>query len=78
MCDILEQLGALKEKLSSVETKLADSETKLANSETQIQELKNKESTKVVFSAASGGGDANIGPFNTDNVSLQKSDNKHR
>ena len=34
-------------------------------------------STKVVFSAASRGGDANIGPFNTDNVSLQKSD-KHR
>ncbi|XP_031160164.1 complement C1q subcomponent subunit B-like [Sander lucioperca] len=59
MCDILQQLGALKEKLSSVETKLADSET-------QIQELKNKESTKVVFSAASGGGDTATGPFNTD------------
>ncbi|TDG99562.1 hypothetical protein EPR50_G00195570 [Perca flavescens] len=66
MCDVLEQIGALKEKLDSVETRLADSETKLADSETQIQELKNKESTKVLFSAASGGGDANIGPFNTD------------
>uniref|UniRef100_A0A8C9WZM1 Collagen alpha-2(VIII) chain-like n=1 Tax=Sander lucioperca TaxID=283035 RepID=A0A8C9WZM1_SANLU len=106
MCDILQQLGALKEKLSSVETRLADSETKLADSETrlaasetklaasetrlaasetklaasetrlaasetQIQELKNKERTKVIFSTAAGGV-SDIGPFNTDTTLIYR------
>ncbi|XP_032399902.1 complement C1q-like protein 4 isoform X3 [Etheostoma spectabile] len=52
MCDVLEQISALKQKL--------------ADSETQIQELKNKASTMVIFSAATGGGDSSIGPFDTD------------
>ncbi|XP_032399899.1 complement C1q-like protein 2 [Etheostoma spectabile] len=66
MCDVLEQIGALQQKLSSVEARLENSETRLADSETQIQELKNKAITKVMFSAATGGGDSTIGPFDTD------------
>ncbi|XP_031160161.1 collagen alpha-2(VIII) chain-like isoform X3 [Sander lucioperca] len=57
MCDILQQLGALKEKLAA--------------SETQIQELKNKERTKVIFSTAAGGV-SDIGPFNTDTTLIYR------
>ncbi|GLD64699.1 complement C1q tumor necrosis factor-related protein 3-like protein [Lates japonicus] len=47
-------------------------ETRLEGSENQILELKNKESTKVIFSAEAGRGDASIGPFNTDTTVIYK------
>ncbi|KAK2862910.1 hypothetical protein Q5P01_002443 [Channa striata] len=58
MCDLLKELGAIREKLGAMENKLMETEN-------QLHELKNKEKQKVFFSAAIGGyGD--IGPFNTD------------
>ncbi|XP_037614175.1 complement C1q tumor necrosis factor-related protein 3-like isoform X4 [Sebastes umbrosus] len=65
MCGLLREFGAMTEKLRAVETRLKDSET-------QILELKNKESTKVIFSAATGGGLNNIGPFNTDTTLIYR------
>ncbi|XP_037614174.1 complement C1q tumor necrosis factor-related protein 3-like isoform X3 [Sebastes umbrosus] len=65
MCDLLREFGAMTEKLRAVESQLNDSET-------QILELKNKESTKVIFSAATGGGLNNIGPFNTDTTLIYR------
>ncbi|XP_049923782.1 complement C1q-like protein 2 [Epinephelus moara] len=59
MCNLLKEFGALREKLGAVETRLKDSET-------QIQELKSKEKTVVVFSAATGGENTAIGPFDKD------------
>ncbi|CAJ1085919.1 complement C1q-like protein 4 [Xyrichtys novacula] len=69
MLDLLQEFGAMTEKLKAVEARLQDSETRLSNSENQIQELKKKvdtEGTKVVFSAALGGTEGPLGPFNTD------------
>ncbi|XP_068444319.1 complement C1q tumor necrosis factor-related protein 3-like [Clinocottus analis] len=66
MCNLLKEFGALGEKLGAMEARLKDSETRLKDSESQILELKTKERTNVVFSAAIGGGDKDIGPFNTD------------
>ncbi|XP_051256965.1 uncharacterized protein LOC127363979 isoform X6 [Dicentrarchus labrax] len=51
-------------RLKDSETRLKDSETRLMDSENQILELKSKEKTVVVFSAAAGGR-GTIGPFNT-------------
>ncbi|XP_074480477.1 complement C1q tumor necrosis factor-related protein 3-like [Sebastes fasciatus] len=65
MCDLLIEFGAMTEKLRAVETRLKDSET-------QILELRNKERTKVIFSAATGGGDNAIGPFNTDTTLIYR------
>ncbi|XP_018518064.1 cerebellin-1 [Lates calcarifer] len=53
-------------RLRNSETRLNESETRLRNSENQILELRNKEGTKVIFSAVVGRGDKAIGPFNTD------------
>ncbi|XP_051258131.1 complement C1q tumor necrosis factor-related protein 3-like [Dicentrarchus labrax] len=66
MCDLRREFVAIREKLGAVETRLKDSETRLKDSENQIMELRNKERTKVIFSAATGGGSRDIGPFNTD------------
>ncbi|XP_074480478.1 complement C1q-like protein 3 [Sebastes fasciatus] len=60
---LLRDYGALLETLRAVETRLNDSET-------QILELKNKERTKVIFSAATGVG--SFGPFNTDKTLIYK------
>ncbi|KAM3590300.1 uncharacterized protein V6R79_007172 [Siganus canaliculatus] len=49
-------------RLKDSETRLKDSETRLKDSENQIRELKDKEHTPVVFTAAAGG-DTVIGPF---------------
>ncbi|XP_034006050.1 complement C1q tumor necrosis factor-related protein 3-like [Trematomus bernacchii] len=49
-----------------VSEKLKAMETRLMESENQIVELKNKEKKTVVFSAATGGGNTAIGPFNTE------------
>ncbi|XP_049424543.1 collagen alpha-1(X) chain-like isoform X5 [Epinephelus fuscoguttatus] len=52
-------------RLKNSESRLNSSESRLRNSENQLLELRNKERTKVIFSAATGGDQA-IGPFNTD------------
>ncbi|KAI9546299.1 hypothetical protein NQZ68_028716 [Dissostichus eleginoides] len=59
MGDLLRDFGAMRETFGAMETRLSDSEA-------QILELKNKEKTNVIFSAATGGGGNYIGPFNTD------------
>ncbi|KAM4612136.1 complement C1q tumor necrosis factor-related protein 3-like [Polymixia lowei] len=51
--------------------KLRVMESRLNNSERQLEELRNKEKTKVIFSAAAGGSGA-IGPFNTDTTFIYK------
>ncbi|XP_042258135.1 complement C1q tumor necrosis factor-related protein 3-like [Thunnus maccoyii] len=85
MCDLLIKFGAMEEKLRVIETRLQDSETRLEDSETrlkdsdnrlrnsenQIMDLRNKERTKVIFSAAVGGRGA-IGPFNTDKTLIYR------
>ncbi|XP_031160163.1 uncharacterized protein LOC116053270 isoform X2 [Sander lucioperca] len=65
MCDLLKEFGALREKVGVMETRLKDSEN-------QILELKKKERTKVMFSAAAGEGDKSIGPFNTDTTLIYR------
>ncbi|XP_042368448.1 cerebellin-2-like [Plectropomus leopardus] len=55
--------------LKDCQTRLMDSEIRLRDNENQILELRDKERTKVIFSAATGGGDRIIGPFNT-NITL--------
>uniref|UniRef100_A0A671XEL5 C1q domain-containing protein n=1 Tax=Sparus aurata TaxID=8175 RepID=A0A671XEL5_SPAAU len=58
MCDLLKEFSAMTEKLKAMETRLKESEN-------QITDLKNKERIKVIFSAAKGDGNIDIGPFNT-------------
>ncbi|XP_068584255.1 complement C1q-like protein 2 [Cebidichthys violaceus] len=58
MSDQLSELNAMKEKLAALEASLKDSEN-------QIVELRNKERTKVIFSAEAGERKA-IGPFNAE------------
>ncbi|XP_028261655.1 complement C1q-like protein 2 isoform X3 [Parambassis ranga] len=72
MCELLKEFGAMREKLGAMETRLKnsenrlkDSETRLKDSENQILTLKNKFSTKVVFSATTSPVGA-IGPYNID------------
>ncbi|XP_059211422.1 complement C1q-like protein 3 [Centropristis striata] len=86
MCDLMREVVAMREKLTAVETKLKDSETRLIDSETrlidsetrlknsenQILELRNKERTKVAFTAATGGGNQAIGPFNTEKILIYR------
>ncbi|GAA6222704.1 cerebellin-1-like isoform X2 [Lates japonicus] len=59
-------------RLRNSETRLNKSETRLRNSENQILELRNKEGTKVIFSAVVGRGDKNIGPFNTNTTLIYR------
>ncbi|KAM7377083.1 hypothetical protein PAMA_013728 [Pampus argenteus] len=58
-------------RLKESETRLKESETRLKESENQIVELRNKERTKVIFSAGTGG-KGSIGPFNTDTTIVYK------
>ncbi|XP_074547097.1 caprin-2-like [Halichoeres trimaculatus] len=59
VCDLVREFSALREKVGALETKLKESEN-------QIVELKARESTKVAFSAATGGGNNAIGPYIAD------------
>ncbi|XP_059210104.1 complement C1q-like protein 2 [Centropristis striata] len=56
--ELLKVIGDMKDKLSAMET--------------QILELKNKERTTVVFTAAVGGGDVAFGPFKTETTLIYK------
>ncbi|XP_062300603.1 caprin-2-like isoform X6 [Scomber scombrus] len=58
-------------KQKETETRLQHSETRLNNSENQIMDLRNKERTKVIFSAAAGFG-GTFGPFNTDKTLIYR------
>ncbi|MED6264880.1 hypothetical protein CHARACLAT_019717 [Characodon lateralis] len=57
MCKFLKEFGAMKEKQKGMETRLKETEN-------QVLELKKKETFKIAFSAATGGGGP-IGPFST-------------
>ncbi|XP_047241272.1 complement C1q tumor necrosis factor-related protein 3-like [Girardinichthys multiradiatus] len=57
MCKFLKEFGAMKEKQKGMETSLKETEN-------QVLELKKKETFKIAFSAATGGGGP-IGPFST-------------
>ncbi|CAK6975572.1 complement C1q-like protein 4 [Scomber scombrus] len=58
-------------RLQDSETKQKETETRLQHSENQIMDLRNKERTKVIFSAAAGGS-GNIGPFNTETTLIYR------
>ncbi|XP_034566187.1 complement C1q tumor necrosis factor-related protein 3-like [Notolabrus celidotus] len=61
VCDLVKELGAMREKQGAMETRLKESES-------QIVELKSKETPRVAFTATSGlgRGGAAIGPYNWD------------
>uniref|UniRef100_A0A673BB21 C1q domain-containing protein n=1 Tax=Sphaeramia orbicularis TaxID=375764 RepID=A0A673BB21_9TELE len=58
MCDLHREVGAMKERLAALENRLKDSE-KL------IEDLKSKEKSDIIFSAATVGS-GSFGPFNID------------
>ncbi|KAF7650893.1 hypothetical protein LDENG_00119010 [Lucifuga dentata] len=53
----------MKEKVGALETRLKESEAQIKANENKIEELRNKEAIKVIFSAAADGNE-HIGPFN--------------
>ncbi|XP_036968074.1 complement C1q tumor necrosis factor-related protein 6-like [Acanthopagrus latus] len=63
--DLLKEFGAMTENLKAMQTRLTDSET-------QITDLRNKERIKMIFSAAKGDRNINIGPFNTDTTLIYR------
>ncbi|XP_041635212.1 complement C1q-like protein 3 [Cheilinus undulatus] len=64
-CELMKEFGAIKEKVNALETRLSDAETRLDDSEKKTRELENREHYQVIFTTATGGGGARIGPFET-------------
>ncbi|XP_029513232.1 complement C1q-like protein 2 [Oncorhynchus nerka] len=71
MCKLLKDFGVMEEKLRTTVEKLGVMETQLKVSENQLEELKNKERRKVIFSAALGG-NGHTGPIDHDTTLIFK------
>ncbi|KAF3837286.1 hypothetical protein F7725_004750 [Dissostichus mawsoni] len=77
-CEVSEKLKAMETRLMNTESRLMDTETQLKDTKTRLmdtetrltesasQTLRLKENKTVVFSAATGRGEKQFGPFNTD------------
>nr|XP_014030175.1 unnamed protein product [Salmo salar] len=71
LCKLLKDFGVMEEKLRTTVGKLGVMETQLKVNENQLEELKNKERMKVIFSAALGG-NGHIGPIHHDTTLIFK------
>ncbi|XP_045073868.1 complement C1q-like protein 4 [Coregonus clupeaformis] len=71
LCKLLKDFGVMEEKLRTTVEKLGVMETQLKVSENQLEELKNHERAKVIFSAALGG-NGHTGPFDHDTTLIYK------
>ncbi|NP_001140082.1 Complement C1q-like protein 4 precursor [Salmo salar] len=71
LCKLLKDFGVMEEKLRTTVEKLGVMETQLKVNENQLEELKNKERMKVIFSAALGG-NGHIGPIHHDTTLIFK------
>ncbi|XP_014044207.2 complement C1q subcomponent subunit B [Salmo salar] len=71
LCKLLKDFGVMEEKLRTTVGKLGVMETQLKVNENQLEEVKNKERMKVIFSAALGG-NGHIGPIHHDTTLIFK------
>nr|ACM09132.1 Complement C1q-like protein 4 precursor [Salmo salar] len=71
LCKLLKDFGVMEEKLRTTVEKLGVMETQLKVNENQLEEVKNKERMKVIFSAALGG-NGHIGPIHHDTTLIFK------
>ncbi|CAG6016094.1 unnamed protein product [Menidia menidia] len=72
VCGFMRELAAMKESLKAINTGLLESERRHNTSEQQILNLYQKERSRVIFSAVTGGGGQAIGPFSTDTTVVYK------
>uniref|UniRef100_A0A8C7CQI4 C1q domain-containing protein n=1 Tax=Oncorhynchus kisutch TaxID=8019 RepID=A0A8C7CQI4_ONCKI len=71
LCKLLKDFGVMEAKLRTTVEKLGVMETQLKVNENQLEELKNNERRKVIFSAALGG-NGHIGPIDHDTTLIFK------